>query len=249
MFRQRPPHPALRPYVDALWTCAVPPGGVVVPPDGCTDLMWTGRDVLFLGPARGPVSVPGGHFSGVRFKPGGAAALLGLALDGLADAVVDGPGLGVLDPALVDILAESADPLAALEAAILPLTAEATPCSLMRALDSLDPEGPLGRVQTLGLLLNTPGRSLRRDVRQKTGLAPKRLLRVLRFQSLLRLRADGPAPGLGSATLAEAAAACGYADQAHMAREVAALAGVAPSRLPWAPDWPFCSRPAASLES
>ena len=59
--------------------------------------------------------------------------------------------------------------------------------------------------------------------RQAVGLAPKTFCRVLRVQ-----RAIG-ALGRGD-SLAGAAADAGYADQAHLARDFAAIAGVAPGR-------------------
>jgi AraC-like DNA-binding protein len=56
------------------------------------------------------------------------------------------------------------------------------------------------------------------------GVGPKEMARVLRFERARRLlvRADRPA-------LAAVAAACGYADQAHMVREWNALAGSSPT--------------------
>jgi AraC-like DNA-binding protein len=58
-------------------------------------------------------------------------------------------------------------------------------------------------------------------VRQETGLAPKEYQRVARFESSRAL--------LGHRPLATVAADCGYADQAHLARDWADLAGCAPT--------------------
>jgi AraC-like DNA-binding protein len=65
------------------------------------------------------------------------------------------------------------------------------------------------------------------DVRcaREYGLAPKQLARLGRFERSHRLLKRDPAQGL-----AAVAAACGYYDQAHMAREWNALAGCPPSR-------------------
>ncbi|MGP4109696.1 helix-turn-helix domain-containing protein [Streptomyces sp. 4N509B] len=62
-------------------------------------------------------------------------------------------------------------------------------------------------------------RQLRRRSLAAFGYGPKTLARVLRMRRALALARRGVA-------LAEVAAACGYADQAHLAREVRALAGV-----------------------
>ena len=59
------------------------------------------------------------------------------------------------------------------------------------------------------------------------GYGPKTLHRVLRFQRLMRLLATaGP-----TADLAGLAIETGYADQAHMTREVTRLAGRSPGNL------------------
>jgi AraC-like DNA-binding protein len=57
------------------------------------------------------------------------------------------------------------------------------------------------------------------------GVGPKQMARVLRFE---RSKAMFLRPG--SATLATIAAECGYADQAHMAREWRTLAGASPTQ-------------------
>jgi len=61
--------------------------------------------------------------------------------------------------------------------------------------------------------------------REQVGLAPKVMARVLRFERALALMAEG---GRG---WAEIAADCGYYDQAHLNRDVRALAGCTPTRL------------------
>jgi AraC-like DNA-binding protein len=61
------------------------------------------------------------------------------------------------------------------------------------------------------------------------GVTPKEMARVLRFERSKRMFVRGE-----RTTLAEIAAECGYADQAHMAREWRALAGAAPTQ--WLAD-------------
>ena len=58
-------------------------------------------------------------------------------------------------------------------------------------------------------------------VRQETGLAPKEYQRVARFQASRAV--------LGRRPLGEVAVECGYADQGHLAREWAELAGCPPT--------------------
>jgi AraC-like DNA-binding protein len=72
--------------------------------------------------------------------------------------------------------------------------------------------------------------------RAQTGLPPKTLARVLRFEELLRRLPGGE--------LAEVATACGYYDQAHMNRDFREFAGTTPGawlarfpsvQYPWVP--------------
>jgi AraC-like DNA-binding protein len=63
-------------------------------------------------------------------------------------------------------------------------------------------------------------------VRDGVGLAPKLVARILRFERLTGLMAREP-----DLAWARAAAACGYADQAHLSREVRDLAGLTPTAL------------------
>ncbi|HTI32289.1 MAG TPA: helix-turn-helix domain-containing protein [Miltoncostaea sp.] len=63
-------------------------------------------------------------------------------------------------------------------------------------------------------------------LRAEVGVAPKRFARIARFERVVAMLAAEPATGL-----AAVAARCGYADQAHMSREVAALGGTTPAAL------------------
>ena len=63
----------------------------------------------------------------------------------------------------------------------------------------------------------------------ETGLAPKAAARVIRFDRARRLLQRRLAAGQPSA-LADLAVACGYYDQAHLAREFRSLAGCPPSQ-------------------
>lgn len=62
--------------------------------------------------------------------------------------------------------------------------------------------------------------------REQVGLPPKPTGRVLRFRRAADLLASGPVR-----SIADVAAACGYADHSHLIREFRALAGCTPSEL------------------
>ncbi|WP_432562718.1 helix-turn-helix domain-containing protein [Kineococcus sp. SYSU DK003] len=225
MYRER----ACRIAGARVWENRPPaPGGGPVLPDGCMDLLWsrTGRELLVAGPDTRPhhgEHSPGG-WSGLRFAPGQAPALLGVPAHELRDARV--PLADLWDGALVRRLAEQVEAAdasgragAALEA--LAASVPARDDALVRAARWL----AAGRTVTdvaddLGLGVRT----LHRRSLAAFGYAPQVLGRVLRFRRAVRALRTGRAP-------AQVAVAAGYADQAHLTREVRTFAGVTPRAL------------------
>lgn len=67
---------------------------------------------------------------------------------------------------------------------------------------------------------------LTRRFRQEFGLGPKLAARIIRFERANQMLRSIPS----YVSLAEVAAACGYADQSHLARDFAALAGCSPTQ-------------------
>jgi AraC-like DNA-binding protein len=86
---------------------------------------------------------------------------------------------------------------------------------------------PRGRVEELGRALYVSPRQLQRRLLSAAGYTPKTLHRILRFQRLLALAG---AAGAG-ASLSSLALRAGYADQAHMTRDLRDLAGATPAAL------------------
>lgn len=91
----------------------------------------------------------------------------------------------------------------------------------------LPPPGELRRTgwrtDALADLLQLSPRGLRKRFADRLGIGPKLWLQLGRFDALLRA---GPTPG----SLADAAVAFGFADQAHMTAEFARFAGLPPGR-------------------
>lgn len=89
--------------------------------------------------------------------------------------------------------------------------------------------GDAGGAVAIGALARDLGWSHRRLIarfRDQVGIAPKATARIVRFERLRTLtEADA------AIDWARAAAACGYFDQAHLAREVRDLAGLTPTAL------------------
>src|SRR5215831_18757656 len=86
---------------------------------------------------------------------------------------------------------------------------------------------PHATVEQLSQWIGLSHRQLQRRFSAAVGYGPKMFQSVLRFQRLLNF-ADRPA---SLASLADLAAIAGYADQAHMTREVRRFAGCTPTAL------------------
>lgn len=86
-------------------------------------------------------------------------------------------------------------------------------------------EGSRGRmpVEQVAREVALSTRQLRVVVHREVGLSPKQLARAFRFDAVVAALADG------NATLAEVAAATGYADQAHLARDFRSMTGTTPT--------------------
>jgi AraC-like DNA-binding protein len=206
-----------------VWRSLAPPGGWFnrILPDGCLDIIWNDGAVFVAGPdtaAEVATSPAGARFCALRFADGLGPAVLGVPADELTDRQVP---LAALWPASeVRRLAESADPLAALEIAVARRWRSPEP--EMVALAAAARAGrPVGAIaDALGL----SARQLQRRCRTSYGYGPKMLARVLRLQRALELARRGR-------PFADVSATAGYADQAHLSREVKALAGVPLSEL------------------
>jgi len=229
-YRECAPPPALATHVAALWTRQVPYDGRIhvhpVVPDGCMDLIWVDGALLVAGPDTGPhpaVSRPGAVYAAVRFRPGVAPAVLGVPAHALRDGRVPLEELwhGGDVRRLADAVAAAPGPRGAVR--LLGVTAG----TRLREATSPDPAAAaivarLRRGVSVTALATELGWSERQFHRRCTiafGYGPKTLQRILRFQRAVALARAGHA-------FAEAAAVAGYADQAHLAREVRALAGM-----------------------
>ncbi|MEW6707779.1 MAG: helix-turn-helix domain-containing protein [Pseudomonadota bacterium] len=98
--------------------------------------------------------------------------------------------------------------------------------ALAQAVKSLVWRLPHMRVQELAAQLGWGLRRIERRFADTFGVSPRMLIRLARLQlALVQMQRREPLP------LARVALIAGFADQAHLAREVKALAGFTPSRL------------------
>jgi AraC-like DNA-binding protein len=213
--------PSRLPHVVA-WHSAVPPGSSTrILPDGCLDIIWEDGAVYVAGPdtvAEIATAPPGTRFFALRFAAGSGPEVLGVPADELTDRQV--PLEDLWPTAAVRPIAEATDPMAALEAVALRRWRDPDPA--MVAVSAAARVGrPVGAIaDSLGL---SP-RHLQRRCRSAFGYGPKTLARVLRLQRAVATARRG-------VPFAEVSVRSGYADQAHLSREVKALAGVPLSAL------------------
>jgi AraC-like DNA-binding protein len=219
-----PPHD-LAHLVRCIWIRTGTGGETLVLPDGCIDVIVRDGEAIVAGPDTGPVPgrlAPGEVVAGLRLRPGAGGAALGVAAEELRDVRVPLADLwGRAGRELGERAA--ADPLALARALRPRLAASALDLRVLEAARRLVRE-PAVPVPALAAAVDLGERHLRRRFAAAVGYGPKTFARVIRFRAALgRIRAGEP--------LASAALAAGYADQAHMTRELVALSGSTPGAL------------------
>ncbi|MBB3639262.1 helix-turn-helix domain-containing protein [Variovorax atrisoli] len=235
-YAEVPVPPSLRGIFACQWMHVLPADGVgrplLVVPDGSIDLQWIDGVVRVAGPdrqAHAEALRPGAQVLGLRFRPGAAAAWLGIDMSALADrrvALRDLWGARAAACLAADSPSQFLHRVAALSQPAANLAPDGAMAEAFRLLQSgMAPEdSPL---RWLSERLQQPERTLRRRFVKHFGYGPQTLARLLRYQRFLQLARAEP-----STPLAQLAAEAGYADQPHLARESRRLAGRPPSALP-----------------
>jgi AraC-like DNA-binding protein len=240
VYREYAPPADLQAYAVCTWTLEIPAGdrphSQHVLPDGCSDIVWMGEArPIVVGPMTRPALTSAAEatvITGVRFRPEAGAAVLGVPAHELADrriALDDLWNRHVVSTAS-ERLWEERTAAGRIEAvhALLASRREriATPdLTVQQAIWQLTADRS-GGIRELARQMRISERQLQRRFLTATGYSPKMFQRIVRFQKLLALAKSRPAARLG-----DAAHAAGYADQAHMTREVGEFSGVTPSAL------------------
>lgn len=240
-YRELAPPPSLVTHLVCTWTASISDGSMDychrVLPDGCVDIVWVNDTApVVAGPATHACLVcypPRSIVVGVRCRPGLAADLLGIPAPALLNQEVP----------LRDVCAHLAAPLsspvaeqrsiarklAVVEAALTRhLAGAGSADTLVTACIAWLAQHPNGRVHQLSRIIGLSSRQLQRRFSVAVGYGPKTFHRILRLQRALALAkrsrlCDGNLPRLALET--------GYADQAHMTREIQRLAGRPPTAL------------------
>jgi len=237
-YREWPAGGALAQHLACLWAHALPNSTIPplqVVPDGCIDIIWTGDSLRVAGPDTEPILEfipPGTVIVGMRFRPGAAPPWLGVPASEIVNGRLPLEHFWGADAwRLADRLSGAPNPT---DAAAIMLSALATRRPRATLIDHAAPailaairhgdDAPM-RILALADSLDLSERTLRRRCESAFGYGPKTLARILRFQQFLGLLRGSPEP-----RLAELAATSGYADQAHLTREVRRLGGLTPKR-------------------
>jgi len=239
-YREFRPAPPLSPFVVCTWTQRIGAGIGAYPqrvlPDGCIDIVWSDESpAVVVGPATRAFQAPlpsGSTHIGVRFRPGLAPVLLGTPVGFARDCEVPLVDLwGATAQRLAEQIAEQATAparIGQIEAALIDRLRLARPADeVVVAAVAWMAAHPTGRIARLGRALDISSRQLHRRFHDAVGYAPKTLQRILRFQRLLELAR----PGGPRRDLAFLAIEAGYADQAHMSRDVRELSSLTPTTL------------------
>jgi AraC-like DNA-binding protein len=205
-------------------------------PDGCIDIVFIDDEPPTV---VGPWTVPfvarlavGSCILGARLRPGRASCLLGIPASELLNQAIP---MAALNPVMQKFwLGRVTEQFGA------PARRSALAQALSAAIEHSAPydlavlagirwltRHPSGRVEQLSRWIGLCERQLHRRFAAAIGYGPKMYQSVMRFQRLLRTARETGT----QQSLAELAASAGYADQAHMTRDVHRFAGVRPTEL------------------
>jgi len=227
---EHPAPSALQRWVECAWTIdSASAAEHRVPPDGCVDLVY-GRESGLR--AVGTMTVEqrfrfrqGSSLTGVRFRPGMAAAFLGVAPSELTDKSIALEDLWALRAReIARKLDEAKTIFEAMRILISNLPRpEAPPNPVQRAIEAVTAARGRADLEDTANQANLSPRQFRRRCLEESGLTPKRLCRVLRFRHACDLahasrRPDWPAIALEAE----------YFDQAHMIRDFQEFTGLTP---------------------
>jgi AraC-like DNA-binding protein len=241
VYRETAPPPSLADDVACFWSLRSrrrlsQPFTYHVVPDACVDVVFaceTGGAWIYGAEDRPFTVALHGHVAlfGIRIRPGRFPGLLGPSGEELTRTVarVDDV-LGARVARRLGAAIESAgddDRQAAVASDTLQHVRRAPRPDLGVAIaDAIATHAGRVRIASLATRLGVSPRQVSRACARTVGLPPKRLSRIVRFQTVL-----AQLTGAEGAVLADVAVAGGYYDQAHLTNEMTALCGMSPGSL------------------
>lgn len=240
------PGPEFASIVERFWllegTAAGPPDAII--PDGRVELVfhYGGRFWRHL-PDRPPVRQPASLLVGqmvepvvlapegdtgvaaIRLKPAAVRTFIGLRAHAIAGRFVELDDVCAPTGELRERLAAAAGDAARirlLEGWLRRMIRGATRPQMDAAVSAIVRSGGRAPIDRIAARTGLGVRQIERQFHDEVGLGPKTFARVIRLQAALaRIRQGG--------ALSDVALACGYYDQAHMARDFRQLAAMSPA--------------------
>jgi AraC-like DNA-binding protein len=204
-------------------------------PDACIDVVLIDDEPPMV---VGPWTVPfvarlaaGTSITGVRLRPGRASCLLGIPASELLNQIIPTEAVkGAVQKMRLEQVTEQPGAAARRFALtqVLSASVEDSPSdrAVLAGIGWLS-RHPHGRIEQLSRWIGISERQLHRRFSAAIGYGPKMFQSVLRFQRLLKTAREMR----GEQSMAHLAASAGYADQAHMTRDVQRLANLRPTVL------------------
>jgi AraC-like DNA-binding protein len=214
-------------------------------PDGCAELIFNFGDpviqetggsfeqppLMFVGQITGPFQVrPTGQVDllGIRFRPGGAAALTAVPQHELVDRSVPLADVAKETAARLALVFDHDDPdqRARVAGEMLEQCLETDRTAVGASADAIVRAWGMIPVGLLAAGAGIGMRQLERRFLDEVGLSPKRLARISRFQRVFHAMERHPSHWT------RVAMECGYYDSSHLVRDFHEFAGGPPSRTP-----------------
>ncbi len=239
-YREFLPPAALADHFVCFWTQAISGSQGVyehrVLPDACIDIVLVNDEPpVVVGPWTVPLlaQLPAGSsITGARLHPGRASCLLGMPASELLNQTMPMAAVkGAMRNIRLEKVIEQPNATArrsVLGQLLLPSLEHSAPFdqTVLAGIRWLS-RRPHGRIEQLSRWIGISERQLHRRFSAAIGYGPKTFQSVMRFQRLLKTAREKGA----EQSLADLAASVGYADQAHMTREVHRLANLRPTIL------------------
>jgi AraC-like DNA-binding protein len=239
------PGPEFASVVERFWLLEGAPGVPdAIIPDGRIELIvhysgafWRHRSpaapirqpsLLLVGQMIEPVVLAAEGWSGIaaiRLKPAGARAVLGFAASEVAGRFVELDAVFPSARALIDLLAsarDDAERIGTLEAWLRRIVRQPPRSQVEAAVAAIVHSGGRASIDRIAARTGLGVRQIERSFNEDVGLGPKTFARIVRLQVALQSIRQGR-------TLSDVALACGYYDQAHMARDFRQLAAMSPA--------------------
>ena len=250
MYRSYKPTAELQPFVECYWSWEIKPGSEqldTILPDAAPELIIHLKSRPFALDEEGQwIEQPKAFFYcaafraltlsliesmqvfAIRFRPWGVSRFSSFPVSGMQDrAVLPFEVLETLDDQFVqEIESKNSD------TARCSMTDQHL-CERLRTSSVIDRQlkmlleatnGGTSTTAEMAQTLSVSGRSFRRLWSSVVGMEPRKFVQLMRFHQALEKIQEG-------ASLKHVAADCGYSDQAHMARQIKAIAGLSPSLL------------------